>query len=128
MPEVVVAVVLNGGRILLIQRGVGVPDAGYWAPPGGEVEPAESQAAAVIREVREEVGLTIRPLRKVWESLSTRGTHRLHWWLAEYVGGELMLNPREVNDARWLTVDETLNLAQLFGRDREFFTGVFPRL
>ena len=66
-PDAIVAVVLRGPFVLMIRRGPGGPDPGYWAPPSGKVEAGESQEAAVIREVKEEVGVTIRPVRKVWE-------------------------------------------------------------
>ena len=87
-PEAIVAVVTSGSKILFIQRATGVRNAGYWAPVSGEIDPGESQEAAVVREVREEVGLTVRALRKVWEIISASGTHTLHWWLVEYTGGE----------------------------------------
>ena len=83
--DAIVAVITNGDKVLLIQRAPTVRGGGYWAPVSGEVEPGESQEAAVAREAKEEVGLTVRPLRKVWENISSRGTFRLHWWLAEYV-------------------------------------------
>ncbi len=55
------AVVLDGaGRLLLIQRGH-APSAGLWSVPGGHVEPGESLTDAVVREVREETGLTVSP-------------------------------------------------------------------
>jgi 8-oxo-dGTP pyrophosphatase MutT (NUDIX family) len=49
------------GRLLLQQRS----DGGQWGLPGGSVEIAESVADAVVREVREETGLTVRPRRIV---------------------------------------------------------------
>src|SRR5437899_7536688 len=121
MREAVVVVVTKGNKVLLIQRAPSVRGAGYWAPVSGEVEPGESQVGAVAREAMEEVGLTVRPLRKVWENISSRGTFRLHWWLAEYIAGELVLNMREVSDARWLTADEICELDGTFEGDREFY-------
>jgi ADP-ribose pyrophosphatase YjhB (NUDIX family) len=47
------------GRLLLIRRGH-APHAGLWSLPGGRVEPGESAAAAVEREVLEETGLRVR--------------------------------------------------------------------
>ena len=125
MLEAVVAVITKGDKVLLIERAPSVRGAGYWAPVSGEVEAGESQEAAVVREAMEEVRLTVRPLRKVWENISSRGTFRLHWWLAEYVAGELALDKREVSDARWLTAEEILSL-KIFEGDREFYQKVLP--
>lgn len=52
------AVVLDGSRLLLIRRGH-EPDKGRWSLPGGRVEPGESDAEAVVREAREETGLSV---------------------------------------------------------------------
>ncbi|HWP59999.1 MAG TPA: NUDIX domain-containing protein [Candidatus Acidoferrales bacterium] len=128
MLDAVIAVITRGDRVLLIRRAATIRGGGLWAPVSGEVEPGESQEAAVVREAMEEVGLTVRPVRKVWENVSTRGTFRLHWWIAEYVGGELELNPAEVSDARWLTVDEIGRLDGTFAGDREFYLKILPSL
>ena len=128
MLDAVIAVITNGEKVLLIQRAPGIRGGEYWAPVSGEVEPGESQEAAVAREAMEEVGLTVRAVRKVWENVSTRGTFRLHWWMAEYVGGELAPNLAEVSDARWLTVDEICCLEGTFEGDREFYLKILPSL
>ena len=128
MLDAIVAVITNGNKALLIQRAPTVRGGGYWAPVSGEVEPGESQEAAVVREAKEEVGLTVRPLRKVWENISSRGTFRLHWWLAEYVAGELALEKREVSAARWLTAEGICRLEGTFEGDREFYQKVLPSL
>ena len=128
MLDAVIAVITNGQKVLLIQRAPDIRGGGYWAPVSGEVEAGESQEAAVAREAMEEVGLTVRPVRKVWENVSTRGTFILHWWMAEYVGGELALNPAEASDARWLTVDEICQMDGTFEGDREFYRNILPTL
>ena len=48
------------GRLLLIKRGHD-PEAGRWSLPGGRVEPGESDAQALVREMREETGLIVQP-------------------------------------------------------------------
>jgi 8-oxo-dGTP diphosphatase len=50
----------DAGRLLLIKRGH-EPGKGLWSIPGGRVEAGESDAAAIVREVREETGLVVVP-------------------------------------------------------------------
>jgi 8-oxo-dGTP diphosphatase len=47
-----------GGRLLLVQRGHD-PEAGRWSVPGGRVEPGETDAQAIAREMLEETGLVV---------------------------------------------------------------------
>ena len=50
------------GRLLLIRRGH-APSAGLWSVPGGRMEPGETQEQAVVRELAEETGLAVQPVR-----------------------------------------------------------------
>ncbi len=56
---VAVALVDADGRVLLTQRPPGKKLAGMWEFPGGKVEPNETPEAALLRELREELGLDI---------------------------------------------------------------------
>jgi 8-oxo-dGTP diphosphatase len=59
--EVAAAVIYDGaGRILLAQRPRGKAFEGYWEFPGGKVEAGESAAAAICRELHEELGVEVR--------------------------------------------------------------------
>jgi 8-oxo-dGTP pyrophosphatase MutT (NUDIX family) len=126
--QAVVAVLIRAGNVLVIRRGPQASRSGYWAPLSGKIEAGESQAAALVREVREEVGLTVTPLEKVWECDTDDGEYRLYWWTAEVVSGELTLDAGEVSDARWVAPSEFSQLKPTFVGDREFFEKVFPTL
>jgi A/G-specific adenine glycosylase len=63
--EAVVAIIARDGRYLIQQRADKGLLAGLWEFPGGKVEPGESLTAALKREVREEVGVEVRILRRL---------------------------------------------------------------
>lgn len=126
--EAVVAVLRRDDRVLVIQRGPLVLLPYYWTPLSGRIEPGETEEAAVVREVREEVGLQVTPLAKVWECLTDDGDFLLHWWTAEVTSDDLVLDPAEVCDARWVTAAEFLEMTPTFLGDREFFLHVLPGL
>lgn len=64
---VVAGVLVRAGRVLLTQRRAGTHLAGTWEFPGGKIEPGESPEAALVRELREEIGLevTVGPILEV---------------------------------------------------------------
>jgi ADP-ribose pyrophosphatase YjhB (NUDIX family) len=90
------AIILRRDRVLLVQRGR-APLKGLWSLPGGVLETGETLEAGIIREVREETGLLIRPLRifEVFERINrdTRGRTEYHYVLIDYIcrvaGGSL---------------------------------------
>jgi 8-oxo-dGTP diphosphatase len=48
------------GRVLIAERPAGRPMAGLWEFPGGKVEAGETPEASLIRELQEELGITVR--------------------------------------------------------------------
>jgi 8-oxo-dGTP diphosphatase len=90
------AIIFNRDRILMAQRGK-QPLEGWWSLPGGALEIGESLQDAVCREVLEETGLVVRPVKlfEVFERImrDTAGVPEYHYVLIDYVcrvtGGEL---------------------------------------
>lgn len=60
VPVAAAVLVRGDGKVLLAQRLQGTPYPGYWEFPGGKLEPGESAAAALKRELHEELGITVR--------------------------------------------------------------------
>lgn len=124
----VVAVIHSNGRFLWIRRGPGVVKPGYWMPPSGTIEPGESPPEALMREMREELGIEVLPLRRVWRCPTEDATHMLDWWLAEIVSGEAVRASDEVAELRWVDADEIHELSPTFDSHLEFIDAIWPTL
>ena len=57
---VAAALIDADGRVLIAQRAEGKTLAGLWEFPGGKLEPGERPEAALIRELHEELGITVK--------------------------------------------------------------------
>ena len=78
---------------------------GMYSVLAGFVEPGESLEEAVVREVKEEVGLTVKDI-KYFGSQPWPFPHSLMiGFTAIYAGGEITLDDTEIEDAGWFTVD-----------------------
>jgi 8-oxo-dGTP diphosphatase len=60
-PVVAAALIDPAGRVLVQRRPAGKTMAGLWEFPGGKVEPSESPENALVRELDEELGITVDP-------------------------------------------------------------------
>ena len=100
--EVVAAIIQHEGKILATQRGYGDFKDG-WEFPGGKMEPGETMQQAIIREIQEELGVTISPTKLVTTVEYDYPTFHLtmHCLLSTVVEGEIKLIEHE--DAKWLT-------------------------
>lgn len=106
MIVVVAAAITDPGppaRVLAAQRGHPDELAGRWEFPGGKVEAGESDVAALIRECREELGVTIDVRDRVGADLVASDFVLRVWW-ARIESGEP--HPAEHRALRWLGSDE----------------------
>jgi mutator protein MutT len=94
-------VVIHDGGVVLIRRGK-EPLKGRWSVPGGTVELGETLEEAVVRELREETGLEVRPvcLLAVFERIDRRDDAVLyHYVIADYLCELVSGAPRAGSDA-----------------------------
>lgn len=97
------AVVLDERRGLLLVRRANEPGRGLWSIPGGRVEPGETAAAAVVREVREETGLEVTVGRLLGSVV--RGRYDIDDFACTAVGGTLVAGD-DALEARFVVPDE----------------------
>ena len=118
----VVAVIIREGRFLVIRRSQHVRAPGMHCFPGGAIEPNEDEAAAVCRELQEELAVECVPQRLLWRS-TTPWNVALAWWLVEIApAAGPIANPLEVESFAWLTADEIRQLPDLLASNLEFLT------
>lgn len=108
---VVGAAIVRGGRLLAAQRAGPPALAGGWEFPGGKVEPNESDQAALVRECREELGVTVALGERIGADWRLRGGAVLRVWIGELLEGEP--RPLEHLALRWLAREELFDVAWL---------------
>ena len=119
-----VAVIVREGRLLVIRRSESVVAPGAFCFPGGGIEADETEEQALVREIQEELGVIIHPVRRLWRSV-TPWRVELAWWLGTIpAGASLAANPAEVASVHWHTPAEMLALDRLLESNHAFLAAL----
>src|SRR5690606_20516068 len=88
-----------------------------WVLPKGLVNPGESYEETAVREVEEEAGVKVRliaplgePERYIYTARGVRVFKEVHYYLMEYVDGSEQDHDKEMDEVRWVPIDEALSL------------------
>ncbi|GAA1514191.1 (deoxy)nucleoside triphosphate pyrophosphohydrolase [Streptomyces albidochromogenes] len=98
---VVGAALFAGGRLLAARRSAPPELAGRWELPGGKVEAGETPPQALVRELREELGVEADAVERIPGEWPLKPGYVLHVWTARLLSG----TPRPLqdhDDLRWL--------------------------
>jgi 8-oxo-dGTP diphosphatase len=116
----VVALISRDDQLLVIRRSQLVLAPGMYCFPGGGIEAQESEEEALVRELQEELNITVRPQKRVWENV-TSWKISLAWWQAKMDSDKLpVANPAEVESIHWHTAAEMLTLPNLLESNADF--------
>jgi 8-oxo-dGTP pyrophosphatase MutT (NUDIX family) len=99
-----------------------------WQLPKGLVDPGEKPEATAVREAREEAGVDTKVTAHIetieyWFAGLERGIRvrfhkHVHFYLLEYVSGDTRDHDAEVNEARWVPIDEAVGQLAFEGERR----------
>jgi 8-oxo-dGTP pyrophosphatase MutT (NUDIX family) len=99
-------------------------DAAYhrWVLPKGLIDPGEDSETAALREVREETGVIARligalgePEKYIYTANGVRVFKKVHYFLLEYVSGSEADHDHEMEEVRWVSVDEAMAMLAYAG-------------
>ncbi len=134
--EATLCEIIHAGRLLLQRKSAGRFGEGKWNGPGGKVQPGETQLECVVREVKEETGLTV-------SRLTERGVVDFYfgekpepdWTVHIYTTSTFSGEPKDSDEGelKWFSLDE-IPYAEMWEDDTHWlpvllqgkrFTGVF---
>ena len=101
----VIGVLRRGDELLAIRRAAGIAKGGCWCFPGGHLEYGETSRMAVVRELREELGIDVGPVCRLGSVRVLDSRHVLAVWEIIQVGGGIRPAESEIAEVRWMTAD-----------------------
>jgi 8-oxo-dGTP diphosphatase len=106
--HIVTGLLRDGDRLLLVHRSpnrLRYPN--VWDLPGGHVEPGEPPAAALVRELREELGIEVeQPAGPALGELHGETFSMQIWLIEAWTGTPVNTAPEEHDDLGWFTGEE----------------------
>jgi NAD+ diphosphatase len=101
-PAIIVAILRDNQILLANNRRF---KSGYYSVLAGFVEPGENLEECVVREIKEEVGISVKNVRYFASQPWPFPNSLMLAFLADYDSGEIKANKTELNDAAWFTAD-----------------------
>ncbi|WP_435612749.1 NUDIX hydrolase [Streptomyces sp. bgisy159] len=105
-PGIAAAIVVSGGRVLMVRRRVSEGQLS-WQFPAGEIEPGESREDAAVRETHEETGVEVVAMKLLGERVHPKTGRLMSYTACEVVGGTAYVaDAEELAELAWVAHDD----------------------
>lgn len=122
-----VIVLITRGDAMLLARNANFPGA-FFSTLAGFVDVGESLEETVVREVKEEVGVELKNLRYFGSQPWPFGRSLMLGFTAEYAGGDIQVDGKEIAEAGWFTPDNLPNLPPPMSIARQLINGFIAQV
>jgi 8-oxo-dGTP diphosphatase len=105
-PGIAAAIVVSGGRVLMVRRRVSEGQLS-WQFPAGEIEPGETREDAAVRETHEETGVEVAAVKLLGERIHPKTGRLMSYTACEVVGGTAhVADAEEWAQLAWVAHDD----------------------
>jgi 8-oxo-dGTP diphosphatase len=128
-PGISAAIIVCGGRVLMVRRRVKEGDL-MWQFPAGGIEPGESAEEAAVRETLEETGLEVKAIRLLGDRVHPKTQRVMSYTACEAVAGEAhVADAEELAQIAWVTHADLPDYVPygVFEKVQEYLDGALTR-
>lgn len=126
MARAAFGIALRNDEVLLVKLPIGARYGGHWTLPGGMVDEAETMEEGVIREIREETGMTFSIDKSIWTGHEGAKNHDIEVFVGSATG-EIKIQKTELDDAQWFQLSEAVKLRLAYDDKRLLEELIFGR-
>jgi len=110
MLQVTCAIIIHEGKILAVQRSESMPQQLQWEFPGGKIQFGETEEASLVREIQEELHITIKPLQRLASNTHHYSDKSIELipFICEIVEGNIILHEHKA--MQWMNKEELMSL------------------
>lgn len=104
------AVILNDKNKILLLKRLRNPEIGKWSIPGGKIDFMEEAESAVIREIKEELGITVEVEKLLGITSHILREEKEHWFAPAYLvkitdGVPKNMEPEKHEEINWFSLE-----------------------
>lgn len=129
MEKIVVGLIQNKNKFLIARRNLS-SDNITWSFPGGAIECDETEEQAVVREIFEEINITVRVLKKFGQRIHPITHKEMSYLLCTYTSGEVFIkDSEELCEVKWVNAKELFELIKgdIFLPLKEYLIGYLDK-